>query len=135
MTTMFYEQTNRLDMAQLVKNPPAMRETWVRSPGWEDPLEKRKVTHSSILVWRIPWPTVHGVAKRWTRLSDFHFTSLLQIFPTQGSNPGLSHCGQMLYRLGRRQWHPTPVLLPGKSYGQRSLVGYSPWDHKELDIT
>ena len=36
-------------VAQLVKNPPAMRETWVRSLGWEDPLEKGKATHSSIL--------------------------------------------------------------------------------------
>ena len=42
-------------MAQLVKNPPVMRETWVRPLGWEDPLEKRKATHSSILAWRIPW--------------------------------------------------------------------------------
>ena len=42
-------------MAQLVKNPPAMRETWVQSLGWEDPLEKGKTTHSSILAWRIPW--------------------------------------------------------------------------------
>ena len=41
-------------MAQLVKNPPAIWETWVRSLGWEDPLEKRKTTHSSILAWRIP---------------------------------------------------------------------------------
>ena len=41
-------------MAQLVKNPPAMRETWVRSLGWEDPLEKGKTTYSSILAWRIP---------------------------------------------------------------------------------
>ena len=40
-------------MAQLVKNPPAMRKTWVRSLGWEDPLEKGKATHSSILTWRI----------------------------------------------------------------------------------
>ena len=40
---------------QMVKNPPAMRETWVRSVGWEDPLEKGKATHSSILAWRIPW--------------------------------------------------------------------------------
>ena len=39
--------------AQLVKNPPAMWETWVRSLGWEDPLEKGKATHSSILTWRI----------------------------------------------------------------------------------
>ena len=42
-------------VAQLVKNLPAMRETWVRSLGWEDPLEKGKATHSSILAWRIPW--------------------------------------------------------------------------------
>ena len=42
-------------VAQLVKNPPAMQETWVRSLGWEDPLEKGKATYSSILAWRIPW--------------------------------------------------------------------------------
>ena len=42
-------------VAQLVKNPPAMWETWVPSLGWEDPLEKGKATHSSILAWRIPW--------------------------------------------------------------------------------
>ena len=42
-------------VAQLVKNPPAMRETWVQSLGWEDPLEKGKATHYSILAWKIPW--------------------------------------------------------------------------------
>ena len=42
-------------VAQLVKNLPAMQETWVRSLGREDPLEKGKATHSSILAWRIPW--------------------------------------------------------------------------------
>ena len=42
-------------MAQLVKNPPAMQETEVRFPGWEDTLEKEMATHSSILVWEIPW--------------------------------------------------------------------------------
>src|SRR5574339_546547 len=41
-------------VAQLVKNPPAVGETWVRSLGWEDPLEKGKATHSSLLTWRIP---------------------------------------------------------------------------------
>jgi len=41
-------------VAQVVKNPPAMQETWVRSLGWEDPLEKEKVTHPCILAWRIP---------------------------------------------------------------------------------
>ena len=41
-------------MAQLVNNPPAMWETWIRSLGWEDPLEKGMATHSSVLAWRIP---------------------------------------------------------------------------------
>ena len=41
-------------VAQTVKNPPVMRETWVRSLGWVDPLEEGKETHSSILAWRIP---------------------------------------------------------------------------------
>ena len=61
-------------MAQLVKNAPAMWETWVRSLGWEDFLEKGKATQSSILAWRIPWgPCVHGVSKSRIRLSKFHF--------------------------------------------------------------
>ena len=42
-------------VAQLLKNPPVVWETWVQSPGWEDPLEKGTATHSSILAWRIPW--------------------------------------------------------------------------------
>ena len=42
-------------VVQLVKNLSAMRETWVLSLGWEDPLEKGKATHSNILAWRIPW--------------------------------------------------------------------------------
>ena len=63
-------------MAQMVKNPPAMQETWVQSLGWEDSLKEGMATYSSILAWRIPWRmdreawwvTVHGVAK--TRLSN-----------------------------------------------------------------
>ena len=42
-------------IAQLVKNPPTMRESWVRSLSWKDPLDKGKVTHTNILAWRIPW--------------------------------------------------------------------------------
>ena len=60
-------------VAQLVKNPPAMRETWVQSLGWEDLLKKK--------------------------------------------------------------WQPTPIFLPGKFHGQRSVVGYSPWGWKELAMT
>ena len=44
----------------MVKNLPAMRETWVRSLGWEDPLEKGMATHSSIPAWRIPWTEETG---------------------------------------------------------------------------
>ena len=56
-------------VTQTVKNLPAMRETWVQSLGWEDPLEEGMITHSSIFAWRIPmdrgaWKaTVHGIAK------------------------------------------------------------------------
>jgi hypothetical protein len=63
-------------VTQVVKNLPAMRETWVRSLGWEDALEEGTTTHSSILAWRIPmdggaWrATVHGVAKSRTQVSD-----------------------------------------------------------------
>ena len=65
-------------VAQRVKNPPAMWATWVRSLGWEDPLEKGKATCSSILAWRITWTVciVHGIMKSQTQLSDFHFTLL-----------------------------------------------------------
>ena len=64
----------------MVKNQPAIQETWLQSLGWEDPLEEGMATHSSILVWRIPmargawWATVHRAAKSQTRLSDFTFT-------------------------------------------------------------
>ena len=47
-------------MAQTVKNPPAMWETWVHSLGLEDPLEKGTATHSSILAWEIPWTEEPG---------------------------------------------------------------------------
>ena len=60
-------------LAQTVKNLPAVRETWIRSLGQEDPLEKEMATHSSILAWEVPWTekpgrlhTVHGVSKSQT---------------------------------------------------------------------
>ena len=69
-------------VAQLVKNPPAMQETWVRSLGWENPLKEGMATHSRILAWRIPmdrraWQaTVHVVAKNWTQLSTAGLSEL-----------------------------------------------------------
>ena len=47
-------------VAQLVKSPPAMWETWVRSLGWEDALEKEMATHSSVLAWTFPWTEEPG---------------------------------------------------------------------------
>ena len=47
-------------VAQTVKNPPAVRETWIRSLVWEDPLEEGMATHSSILAWRITWTEEPG---------------------------------------------------------------------------
>ena len=47
-------------VAQMVKNPPAMWESWVQSLGWEDPLEEGMATHFSILAWRIPWAEEPG---------------------------------------------------------------------------
>jgi len=67
-------------VAQLVKNLPAMLETWVLSLGWEDPLEKGTATHSSILARRIPglnsWRSPWG-CKELTQLSDSHFQKLV----------------------------------------------------------
>ena len=60
-------------VAQLVKNLPTMQETWVRSLGWEDPLEKGKATYSSILAWRIPW-TVQSMGSQIVRHDWTTFT-------------------------------------------------------------
>ena len=76
-------------VCQLVKNLPAIWETWVRSLGWEDLLEKGTVTHSSILAWRIlmdkgTWrATVHGVTKSQTQLSNLNSMSTDKL-PFQG---------------------------------------------------
>ena len=63
-------------MAQTAKNLPVLRETWVQSLGWEEPLKEDMATHSDILAWKIPmdrgaWQAiVHGVAKSRTQLSN-----------------------------------------------------------------
>ena len=82
--------------------------------------------------------TVHGVANSQTRLSDFTH-SLMQLLGLPWWLRGQSICRQCGFNHWvrktpwRRKWQPTPVLLPGKSHGQRSLVGYSRWDDKESD--
>ena len=63
------------------ENPPAMRKTWVRSLGWEGPLEKGKATHSSILAWRIPWTPWTAQSMGSQRVGrDFHFHMVILSF-------------------------------------------------------
>ena len=79
-------------VAQLVKNPPVRWETWVWSLGWEDPLEKRKDTYSSILAWRIPW-TIQSKGPKRVRQdwATFTFTLLLSKNPQGGARPRVGH--------------------------------------------
>ena len=126
------------------------------SLGRDDPLEKGMATHSSILVWRIPmdrgaWQaTVQRVAKsqKWLKQVSMHAWDLSVFFFTTASESTITSKWRLsgkesawqcrrpgfnpwVYKIPwRRDWQPTPVFLPGKSQGQRSLVGYSPWGCK-----
>ena len=99
-------------VTQLVKNPLAMKETWVLSLGWEGPLEKGKVApHSNILAWIFP-RTVQSMGSQ-----------RVKHLPTMWET--------RVWFLGRKDLlekkrQPTPVFLPGKSHGLRSLAGYRP---------
>ena len=94
-------------VAQLVKNLPAMWENSVQSLGWEDPLEKGKATHSSILTWRIPWTVMPGGKEPACQ-------------SRRCKRPGFDpRVGKIPWR---RAWQPTPVFLPGEFHAQRSLV-------------
>ena len=127
-------------MAQLVKNPPAMRETWVRSFGWEDPLEKGKAPLHYSGLENCMGCIVHGVTKIQTPLSDFdslrlprwlsgkEFTCQCRRHRRQGFDPSV---GKIPWR---RKWQPTSVFLPGESHGWKSLAGYSHWGYKESDM-
>ena len=78
-------------------------------------------THSSILAWRIPWTEERG------RLQSMGLQRVGHDCVTSLSLSTFMHW--------RREWHPTPVLLPGKSHGGRNLVGCSPWGREESDTT
>ena len=98
-----------------------MRDTRVPSLGQEDPLEKEMATHSSTLAWNIPWMEKHGrlqsmrlqrVGHDWaTSLGSLSF--LQGILPTQGSNPGLPHCRQILYQPSHKR---SPRILEWVAY-------------------
>ena len=141
-------------VAQLVKNPPAMRETWGSIPGLgRSPGEgKGYPLHYSGLENSLDC-MVQGVTKSRTRLSDFHsgryVKELTNYWGFSSSSDGkASACntgdpgsipGQEGPCWGRSPGEgngsPTSVFLPGEFHGRRSLVGYSPWGHKELDMT
>ena len=135
-----------------------MQETQVQSLGQEDPPENRMATHSSILAWEIPWTEKPGGLQfmGWQRIrhdwatkhihthTHTHTHRVIWDFPEASGEESACQC-RRLNRCGfsplvgkipwRRKWQPSPVFLPGEPHGQRCMVGYSPWGHKELDTT
>ena len=116
-------------VAQLVKNP-AMGETWVWSLGWEDPLEKGKVTHFSILAWRIPW-TIPSMRSQRVRHNWATFTAL-SVFNTYQFPSVLNTCFNITFlqdRCNNNEWPEGgfifPLLLIGTLTGCRCLVCFS----------
>ena len=105
----------------MVKNPPANGGDMGLIPGSGRPPEKEMATHSSILAWEITWTETGGLQSMGPQkdTTDHTYSNFL----------ALTHMHW------RRQWHPTPILLPGRSHGQRSLVGCSPCGREESDTT
>ena len=141
-------------MAQTVKWLFAMRETQVRSLGWEDPLEKEMATHSSILAWKIPCSEEPGklgsmesqrVRHDWATslspslYSHFGTSQMVLVVKNLPSNAGDVRDMGLISGSGRspRGGHGNPVQYSclENLHGQRSLEGYSTWCLKESDMT
>ena len=105
-------------VAQLVKNHPSMKEIWIRSLGWEDPLEKGMATHSSILAWGIPWYCPWSCKKLGTRVSLV--AQLVKHPPAMWETWVWSLDWEDPWR---REWLPTPVFWPGKFHGLHIVRG------------
>ena len=121
-------------VAQLVKNLLAMWETWVWSLGWEDPLEKGKAIHSSILAWRISW-TVWSMGSQ--RVGHDSATLTLTLIAQLVKNPPAMQGPQFKSWVRKIPWRrdrlPTLVFWPGEFH--RLYVCRSPWGGKESDTT
>ena len=123
-------------MAQMVKNPPVMRETWVRSLGQEDPLEKGMATHSSILAWRLPWTEEPGGLQSMGSQRVRHnsapigfnwgaCTSVAQSYPI--------FCDPMDLDVSEIYWVSLQERIKGKG-GEKSFrlcCGSDPWERRE----
>ena len=130
-------------MTQIVKNPPARRETWVWSLGWEYRLEEGMATHSSILAWRIPigrgtWymATVHGIAKSRSPLSNFHTLTRIDIASSTLavssviSNPLLNSASEFKILVLSLFFPPAP-----SGFWDLSSPYQSPWQWKLCVLT
>ena len=109
---------------------PVSTPGWGRSPGEGNGTPLQCSCLENPMDWGAWWATVPGVAKSRTRLNDFTFTFRdgLKLFFTRILLALLHNLLASSFPIiWRRRWHPTPVLLPGKSHGWRSLVGCSPW--------
>ena len=129
----------------MLKSLPVIQETWVQSLGEEDPLEKGMATNSSVLAWEIPRTKEPGGYSPWgckeydgtEQLTRVHVHTHTHAHPggAVGKESTCQCRRHKRYGFERwvrdvpwgRTWQPTSVLLPGKSHGQRRLVGYSPW--------
>ena len=89
-------------VAQLVKNPPAVWETWVQPQGWKYALEKGKATHSSILTWRIPWTIQSMGSQRVGHVWAMHFHFSLSCIGEGNGNP--LQCSCLENPRDRRAW-------------------------------
>ena len=117
-----------------------MWETWVRSLGWEDPLEKGVASHSNILAGEFhgqrsladssPWGCKESKTTKQFSLS--FWLQLVKSLPVRWETRVRSLAQEDPLE---QEMATTPVFLPGESHGQRILVYYSPWDHKEMDMT
>ena len=91
------------------------------------------------MVYNPPGSFVHGISQaripEWVPISDSRGTSWQRDWTCVSYVPCIARQIPYHCTTWRRKWQPTPVFLPGKSYGQRNLVGYSSWSHKESDTT
>ena len=146
-----FQSSRGLPGGSEVRNPPVdvgTTGTSVWSLGGEDFLEEGIATQSRILAWRIPWTEEPGglqstglprVRHDWSYLANTQ--SSRGLCRWLGGEESTCQWRRLRFDIWarkipwRREWLPTPGFLPGEFHGQRSLEGYSPWGHKESDMT